>query len=105
MAIIEINRSSEYSNRLRKIKLFLDGKQLGVIANGETISFETNAGTHKLQAKIDWCTSNTIDLTITGNEKRSFDLTSFARHSSLGVFAAIYYITFGAGKYLNLKEK
>jgi len=105
MATIQITRSSEYTNRLRKIRLVLDNKELDSISNGETKNFIVSAGSHTLQAKIDWCTSNKITFTLGENDTRSFDLASFAKTSSLGIFAAIYYITFGSGKYLDLREK
>jgi hypothetical protein len=105
MATLRITRTSEYANRLRKIKLILDNKELSLIANGETKDFEIPVGVHTLQAKIDWCSSNRLTFTIAESGIKSFDLSSFAKHSTLGVFSAIYYITFGASKYLNLKEK
>ncbi len=105
MATLKITRTSEYANRLRKIKLILDNKELSLIANGETKDFEIAAGEHTLQAKIDWCSSNKLTFTIAEPGIKAFDLSSFAKHSTLGIFSAVYYITLGASKYLNLKEK
>jgi|SRR5882757_2638422 len=104
MANVKITRISEYANRIRNIKLFVDGKEIDVIANGQTKDLTISGGTHTLQAKIDWCTSNKVTFTVGENESKTFTLSSFAKHSSLGIFAAIYYITFGANKYLNLTE-
>lgn len=105
MATLRITRTSEYANRLRKIRLVLDNKELSLIANGETKDFEITAGVHTLQAKIDWCSSNRLTFTVAESGIKSFDLSSFAKKSTLGIFSAIYYITFGAGKYLNIEEK
>jgi len=105
MPTLEITRSSEYANRLRKIKLFLDGKHLDSISNGETMRFEIAAGNHLLQAKVDWCTSNVINFSVAADATKSFTMTSFAKNNSFGIFAAIYYITLGANKYLQLEEK
>jgi hypothetical protein len=104
MAIVRIIRSNEYANRLRDIKIFLDGTELGKIGNAQTKDFEVMSGDHMLQAKIDWCSSNKVTFSISDNEIISFNMDSFAKHNSIGILATIYYITFGANRYLNLKE-
>lgn len=104
MSQIEIIRSSEYANRLREIKIFIDNQQVGSIANGKTALFEVSEGNHTIQAKIDWGRSNVIDITLGENEKKSFQMTSFAKHNPLGTFAAIYYTTIASDRYLRLEE-
>ena len=105
MAILEITRSNEFVDRYRKIKIFLNDKKFDSISNGETKSFEINEGTHTLQAKIDWCSSNKLIFSIGNSETKSFNLTSFAMDVYVGGLVGLYYITFGANKYLNLQEK
>ena len=105
MAILRIKRSNEFANYVRKIKIFLDNKEVGAISNGETKDFEITAGIHTLQAKIDWCSSNNATFTISEIEIKAFSMSSFAKRNPLGILAAIYYMTFGAGKYLNLEEE
>lgn len=104
MSIIKITRSDEYANRLRNIRIILDGTELGTIGNAETKDFDIKPGNHLLQAKIDWCSSNKVEFNISGNETISFGMESFARQNPLGIAATIYYITFGASKYLTLTE-
>ena len=69
MPQIEITRSSEYANRLRDIKLFIDNQHVGSIANGKTEVFEVPEGSHTIQAKIDWGRSNIVTVELNGNEK------------------------------------
>ncbi len=105
MAKLELTRVSEYANKVRDIKVFIDNQQVGVISNGQTKEFEIPAGKqHTLQVKIDWCTSNVIDFEIDEHETRRFTMTSFAKHNPIGTFAAIYYITVASDKYLRLEE-
>jgi hypothetical protein len=104
MAILKIARLNEKTNRLRAIKLFVDGVNVGTIANGETKDFEVTASAHEVIAKIDWCTSNQISCVISDKETKLFALNSFAQTNPLGIFAAIYYTSFGRKKYLNLIE-
>ena len=105
MPILTIERSSEYANRIRKIYIFLDGKKIGHISNGETKSFDIPAGTHTVWAKVDWGYSNKETFTTGESGRKKYLLTSFAKHNPLGIFATIYYITFGYKKYLRLTEQ
>lgn len=98
MPTIKIQRSSEYANRFRNMLLFLDGVEVAKIANGVTIELEVEKGVHTLIAKIDWATSNEVQFEIK-EQTLSFELTG------TNPFLALYYITFGRDKYLNLKEK
>jgi hypothetical protein len=77
MATLMINRSSEYANALRNIKIFLDNKEIGTIANGEAKEFDVPEGVHTLQAKIDWCSSPKTTFIITSTGKKSYNLSSF----------------------------
>jgi hypothetical protein len=104
MAILKIARLNEKTNRLRAIKIFVDGVNVGTIANGETKDFEVAAGAHEIIAKIDWCTSNVVSCMLSEKETKLFALNSFAQTNPLGIFAAIYYTSFGRKKYLNLIE-
>lgn len=104
MGQIEITRSSEYANRLRSIKIFIDNEHIGSISNGETKIFDVPEGSHSVQAKIDWGRSNIATLEIGKDEKKSLKMTSFAKHNPLGTFAAIYYTTIASDRYLRLEE-
>lgn len=96
MAKLMINRSSEYSNKLRSIGIYLDDKKIGDIADGESKEFEVEEGVHTLRAKIDWCRSNPINLKINSEEIVRFNL------SGRNPFLSLFYITFGKDHYLEL---
>jgi hypothetical protein len=96
MAKIIINRSSEYSNNLRSIGIYMNDKKIGDIADGESKEFEVEEGEYRLRAKIDWCRSNPIDVKINHDEILRFNL------SGRNPFLALYYITFGKDQYLEL---
>jgi hypothetical protein len=55
MATIIINRTSEYLNLMRNYGIYIDGKKIDTIANGETKEFNISVGHHSLYTKIDWC--------------------------------------------------
>jgi len=105
MSKLIITRSDEWANRLRGIKLFLDGKEMATIGNAEKKEFELLPGKYVVKAKIDWCSSNEVVINFSGDETKELILDSFAKHNPLGMLSAIYYITLGTEKYLKLYEK
>lgn len=72
-----INRTSEWANRARKIKVFLDGQYIDSISNGKTKEFNIESGSHVLQTKIDWCGSEKFTINILKNESKTVELSSF----------------------------
>ena len=133
MATIILTRTSEYNNRLRDYQLFLDGKKIGTIANGQTKEFETTSGQHTILAKIDWCSSPEITLTLNQTDKKELKVGGFKNGNwimliSIGAIALhfilrtvfnfnyaiflvipafillVYYLTFGRKKYLTLNK-
>lgn len=133
MSTIRIQRSSEYNNRLRDYKIFIDGQQAGIIANGETKEFATTDGPHTITAKIDWCSSPDISIKISNSETKQLKVGGFnngnwfmplaggiiALHFLLRMtlhidyviyfvipvfFILMYYLTIGRKKYLTLQE-
>ncbi|MCA6490967.1 MAG: hypothetical protein IM558_09195 [Chitinophagaceae bacterium] len=133
MATIRIKRTSEYNNRIRDYKIFVDGQQVGTIANGETKDFPTTVGQHIVTAKIDWCSSPNISIELKENQTSNLKVGGFkygqilmpigfgliALHFILTIFAdfyytiflvvaffplLLYYLTIGRKKYLTLEE-
>jgi hypothetical protein len=131
MAKINIQRTSEYNNRLRDYQIYIDNKKTGTIGNGEQKSFEIDEGTHIIEAKIDWCGSPKVTLEIKNDESKNLKVGGFKYGkwlvpSSLFLLLLsfllnhffdfyyltyliypvflllIYYLTFGRKKYLTL---
>lgn len=133
MATIKIRRSSEYINKMRAIKILVDGKEIGSIADGETKEFTTAEGQHKIEAKIDWCGSPELSFNIKDTEIKHLTVGGY-KNSTLIISAALilsvihfvlffgfninytaflfaplllmmlYYVTLGRKKYLSLNE-
>ena len=131
MASIIINRTSEYLNRLRNYDVYIDGKKVDTISNGETKEFNISAGQHSILIKIDWCSSQTLLVDINDNETKSFKVGGFKNGNwlipaALVILSSIssrlfdfnylfyliipfflsmvYYMTLGRKQYLTLKE-
>ena len=133
MTTIRLKRTSEYNNRMRDYKIFIDGKQVGTIANGETKDFPSTVGQHFITAKIDWCSSPGISINVKENQIKNLNVGGFKNgqflmpiglglivlHFILSKFADFYYtiflvaplfllisyyLTIGRKKYLTLLE-
>lgn len=101
MATIRIKRTNEYSNLLRDYKIFIDGQQVGTIANGETKDFSTTVGQHTVTAKIDWCSSP--DVSIDVKENQTIALNVYGLKTPIEFLVHIYYLTKGRNRYLTLE--
>jgi len=133
MASIRLKRTSEYNNRMRDYKIFIDGQQVGTIANGESKDFPTTVGQHIVTAKLDWCSSPNISVNINDNQTKNLKVEGFKNgqflmpiglglivlHFILSKFAdfdytiyfvaplfllRVYYFTIGRKKYLTLDK-
>lgn len=133
MATIIIHRSSEYVNRLREIRILIDGKEEGRIANGQELALQVPSGSHTLQAKIDWAGSRKFPLHVREGEEKHVYLAGFRYSRYIGYMVPavivlaiipyrfvdfriqmaiivpaflymIYYLTIGRHDYLTLKE-
>lgn len=73
---ISIRRSSQYTNSLRAIKIFIDQNLIGEIRDGEERSYIIQPGLHSIHAKIDFTESNAISFQIEPGQSKWFSLDS-----------------------------
>jgi hypothetical protein len=83
---IIISRKSEWINKRRDYKIFIDGSELGKLANGTSEEFTVTPGTHKLQCKINWCSSPEVELELKEGE------TKFLKTGSAMKFYTVGYV-------------
>ncbi|MFC7688056.1 hypothetical protein [Ureibacillus sp. GCM10028918] len=60
--IIRLKRTSQFANRARKFKVYLDNQYINDIADGEEISIPVRAGSHQLHLTIDWVKSEKYEI-------------------------------------------
>ena len=100
MATIRIQRTIEYQNAFRKINIFIDGEKVGIIENGKAIDFTVKTGNHTIVAKIDWCSSQKLNIQCRENTINSVQLSGY----NMSIFLTLYYLSFSRNKYLKLTE-
>ncbi len=60
MPEITLTRDSGYADRLRNYQVLINGKTVGAIANGKTVTFTVEPGTHTIQVCLDWAKTPVI---------------------------------------------
>ena len=103
--MIRLTREKRISDKLRVYKIFIDEIYHGDIKSGETKDFDIDKGKHIIYAKIDWCRSNKLDITIDDSILELEVGPSLAGTKVWIPLIQFLYITFWKNKYLWIKEK
>ncbi len=62
MATLVVRRDKGYADRIRKYRILVDGVEIGKLGEEESIRKEISEGPHVVEAKIDWCGSQPLEL-------------------------------------------
>jgi hypothetical protein len=73
-----ITRTSQYANRFRSTAIYLDGRQVGSVKNGEPIRISVLPGEHEFVAGIAWCKSKPVRLHIEAGQEAKLSCGSHA---------------------------
>jgi len=98
---IQVFRPKQFVDMARDYKLFADDVEIASIKRGVTQTIEIPDSTKNIQAKIDWCSSQTFPITSL-TEKGIIIKNSFGSNIFKLFFLTLYYITFGKNKYLSV---
>jgi len=61
MMKITVTRKKAWADKIRSYKIYIDGVKVGKVREGKSWSKELSEGAHKIQLKIDWYSSKTIE--------------------------------------------
>jgi len=100
---IILNRKSEWINRGRSIKFFIDNAELSKVKNGSSEEYIVTPGTHTLQCKIDWCGSQELILDLQEGETKFLKVRSGMRYNAVGYVLVL--IALFSGVFLDLAHK
>ncbi|WP_409295856.1 hypothetical protein V1498_20350 [Peribacillus sp. SCS-26] len=89
-AAVTITRTSQFANKMRAYRIFLDGEEAGKIKNGETKKLEVRAGTHTLELEIDGCRSERIEFMAGTGEEIRFETGS--RLTGMKLLRTMHYL-------------
>jgi hypothetical protein len=107
VAEIALKRPTGYkSDRLRAYQVYVDGQKIGQIKPGETEAFEVPPGRHELRLKIDWGTSETLQVDLGENDEAKFVCGPRVKKDAGTIthgYRLAYWMTFGFRRYIDLQ--
>ena len=101
-AVIRVKRSTSYPDRIRAYRILVDGQEMARLNDGESVELPVVSGRHTIVAKIDWCSSPTLNVNIRDGETVNFECGSNRR--GLRLLLGIFYVLFLRDQYLTLVQ-
>ncbi|QDT29993.1 hypothetical protein Enr10x_53520 [Gimesia panareensis] len=74
MSTLTVTRESGCADKMRKYSILVDGVSIGSIGEGETLHSEIDPQKHRVEARIDFCGSRTLE--IDGSHDQSLTVRS-----------------------------
>jgi hypothetical protein len=106
VAEIVLTRPAGYrTDRLRPYRVIIDDKKVGAIKPGETEVFSLPPGSHELQLKIDWASSEKLQVDLGDDDQVKFVCTPRVKEDGVTMVIGlkmIYWLTFGFRRYIDL---
>lgn len=100
---IEIVRPKQFADKVRNYRLWADEHEVALIKPNSSQIVRLPEGTQTLRATIDWCSSPDFSVAdIHGN--KLVVQNGFASNILAALTLPLYYITFGRGKYLAIRN-
>lgn len=98
--ILRITRSSQWANAARKIRIFVDGQEVGAVGHGKSIELPLPSGSHDVEATLDWCRTPRVPVQIDRGAT-----VELALGCNLGflAFDALWRVLFAPSTYLYLR--
>ncbi|KMM60067.1 hypothetical protein ACH95_09670 [Bacillus glycinifermentans] len=100
---IEISRTSQYINKMRKFSVLIDGAEMGKIKDGGRLRIDLQPGEHFIQVKADWCISQSAKFTLHKGEVLKFRCGSPIR--GWKVFMVMFSVLFSPEKHLFIHQE
>jgi len=94
---IIISRKNEWRNRNRGFQVFIDGREVGKIANGSSEEYQAEPGAHTIQCKIAWCSSPALTIVVKDGENSFVTVGSAMKLYNVGLVLALLVIVAGFG--------
>ena len=94
---IRIVRTSLSADYLRSYLILIDGEVAGAVGSDGLLELEVAAGSHSIEAKVDWGRSMPLTLEVLPNQTIEIEVSN-----NWGAWLSLWAITFGKDTYLKL---
>jgi hypothetical protein len=74
MAALILKRTSQFANYFRDYSIQINNKTATTLSNGEKIEIDLEANTYRIQAKIDWMSSENLSISLKENEVKTIEI-------------------------------
>lgn len=61
-ATVVLLRSKQWFGLFRTLNVLVDGVKSAYLESGEAVKLEVSCGRHSIQTKMDWCSSNSLEI-------------------------------------------
>lgn len=85
MKKLEIIRKRGWYGKLRALRLFVDGEEIGSVGDGETVLVALNPDAKTLKGRMDWGSTAAFDLT----KAKSGDAIEIVSHFTLNLWRSL----------------
>ena len=68
-----VSRANAFIDKARAYQIFINGVEYSKIKNNDTVELSLEPGKYSIQLKVDWMTSNTINLILNHDEEIKFE--------------------------------
>ncbi len=95
--ILEIHRKGQLANAIRKIGIYINGKKVDTIGDGEIKQFEIDGEDCEVYVKIDWCKTKPLKISADEGDLVRLELGCILSgwlHFSLCIATVLLYIIF-----------
>ncbi len=96
---LSIIRRSDFADRRRSYKIFVNDKEVGVVTHNAVLDVEVPSGQLKVEARIDWTGSQPLTLEVVPHQVVAVEISN-----RIGLWGALWGATFGRRSYLLLKQ-
>jgi hypothetical protein len=90
MGTLVISRTRQYANMARRCSILVDDKHVAYVSHGETIEIPVDDGDHTVVAKMDWCRSTPLAVSVQPDSTVKLRTGCYAK--GFGLYLAIIYI-------------
>jgi len=101
MPRLVVTRPTAFRDRLRAYRIFVDGTNVGDVRAGGQVELEISPGRHRVEARVDWCSSTPLSVEASGEPIR---LEVGSDWSSWNPFELLARLTWKKNEYLYVRK-
>lgn len=99
-ATVRFERPEQWMDRIRAYTIEINGGSVGEVSIATPLDVELMPGIYQVRARLDWCVSEPFEMRVTAGQNAAYEV-----RNPWSATLALYAITLGARKYLQIAPK